>query len=426
MCNNQTIMVIDDEPDVLMMIERVLKLEDYDVSTSTDGKQAIEKLREKAFDLVITDIRMPHMDGLEVIRQVKAYDPSIEVIVLSGYATMENAIEALKDGGAFHFVLKPLNDIDSFYHIISRALEKRQLLIDNKKLVEQLETVNKNLENQVRQQTASLKERVNELEILKNELTVALKKADIAKEAKSEFLGIISHELKTPINIIMGNVDLLLLKDFDTETTNSLNVIRKTSMSFSDIVDDLLLFSAEDDNQNNSLAEHFNISEIIAGIKQILLQKAKEKDLLFESEIDPNIPYNLWGKWRLIRQIIYNLCGNAIKFTHQGECRLTIKQIFESGQSQITQKGLITLLFTVSDTGIGIHEKIKDVIFDYCTQGDQSLTRRYGGVGMGLAICRKLADMLNAKLWFESKENEGSKFFFQISILASQEDLVFR
>jgi len=426
MSNNKTIMVIDDEPDVLMMIERVLRLEDYDVSTSTDGKQAIEKLQEKTFDLVITDIRMPKMDGLEVIRQVKAFDPSIEVIVLSGYATMENAIEALKDGGAFHFVLKPLNDIDSFYHIISQALEKRQLLINNKILMQQLETVNKNLEDQVKQKTASLEERVKELEILKNELTVALEKADLARQAKSEFLGIMSHELKTPLNIIMGNVDLLLLRNLDTETTNNLEVIRKTSISFSDIVDDLLIFSAVDYNKNKTMGEHFNIGEIIGGINQILLQKAQDKDLLFEIEIDPNIPFNLWGKWRLIRQIIYNLCGNAIKFTNQGECRLTIKQVFESGQTQIKNKGLITLLFTVSDTGIGIPESIKDVIFDYCTQGDQSLTRRYGGVGMGLAICKKLSDMLNGKLWFESKENEGSQFFFQTNFMASQEELVFR
>jgi len=412
-------MVIDDEPDVLKMVERILVLEDYDVSTSSNGKQALKKMRETQFDLVISDIRMPGMDGLEVIQQVKALDSSIEVIVLSGYATLENAIEALKDGGAFHFVMKPLNDIDSFYHVISQALEKRQLKIKNKQLMQQLKAANIHLEDQVKQKTVSLEERIKELETLKKELTIALEKADIARQAKSEFLGIISHELKTPLNIIMGNADLLLLKKSDSEIKEYLEVIKKTSASLSDIVDDLLLFSDIDYQNNHSIPEHFNIFEVIGGIEQILFQRAKEKNLLFEIEFDPGIPYNLIGKWRMIRQIIYNLCGNAIKFTKQGKCKLVIEQC-----PQTDHKEQITLLFKVSDTGIGIPDQIKDIIFDYCTQGDQSITRQYGGVGMGLAICKKLADILDGKLWFESKENEGSHFFFQVEVLKSQGDLV--
>jgi DNA-binding NtrC family response regulator len=154
MSNNTHILVIDDEPDVLNMIERVLKLEDYIVTTAINGKQALEKLHETPFDLVITDIRMPGMDGLELIRQIRAFNPLIEVIVLSGYATLENAIEALKEGGAFYFVMKPLNDIDSFYHIISQALQKRQLIIENQKLVRQLKTANELLEDQIKQKNS--------------------------------------------------------------------------------------------------------------------------------------------------------------------------------------------------------------------------------------------------------------------------------
>lgn len=423
---NNRILVIDDEPDVVTMVQRVLLLEDYEVSTSTNGEQALAKLQETPFDLVITDIRMPGMNGLEVIHRVKEVDASIEIIVLSGYATLENAIEALKEGGAFHFVMKPLNDIDSFYHVISQALQKRKLLIDNKNLMHRLETVNRDLEEQVRQKTASLVARVKELEVMKQELTVALEKADAARQAKLEFLGIMSHELKTPINIIMGNIDLLSLQNFDSATKENLNIVRRTCLSFSDIVDDLLLFSDIDNNNKNSLVEHFHISEVISGVEQILIQRAKEKNLLFEIEVDPDIPFNLQGKWRLIRQIVLNLCGNAIKFTMQGECRLKIKQVVESGQKQKISNGPVTLLFEVSDTGIGVSDDIKDIIFDIFTQGDQTLTRSYGGIGMGLAICKKLADILNGKIWFESKENEGSKFFLQVDMIAKKEELIIR
>jgi signal transduction histidine kinase len=426
MSNNNRILVIDDEPDVLKMLQRALLLEDYEVFVSTNGEQAMAKLQETPFDLVITDIRMPGMNGLEVIHRVKAFDPSIEIIVLSGYATLENAIESLKEGGAFHFVMKPLNDINSFYHVVSQALQKRQLLIDKKKLMRKLETVNRDLEKQVRKKTASLEERVKELEIMEHELTVALEKADAARHAKSEFLGIMSHELKTPLNIIMGNIDLLSLKNSDKKIMENIDIVKRTCLAFSDIVDDLLLFSGVDYYNKNTLAEHFNISEVIAGIEQILVQRAKEKNLLFEIEIDTDIPFYLQGKWRLVRQIIYNLCGNAIKFTNQGECRLRIKQVFGSVQKQKRTNGTVTLLFEVSDTGIGVSDNIKEHIFDIFTQGDQSLTRNYGGIGMGLAICKKLADILNGRIWFESKINEGSKFFLQLDMISKKDELIFR
>jgi response regulator RpfG family c-di-GMP phosphodiesterase len=273
MSNNNRILVIDDEPDVLKMLQRALLLEDYEVFVSTNGEQAMAKLQETPFDLVITDIRMPGMNGLEVIHRVKAFDPSIEIIVLSGYATLENAIESLKEGGAFHFVMKPLNDINSFYHVVSQALQKRQLLIDKKKLMRKLETVNRDLEKQVRKKTASLEERVKELEIMEHELTVALEKADAARHAKSEFLGIMSHELKTPLNIIMGNIDLLSLKNSDKKIMENIDIVKRTCLAFSDIVDDLLLFSGVDYYNKNTLAEHFNISEVIAVFVQNILKQ---------------------------------------------------------------------------------------------------------------------------------------------------------
>jgi len=292
MNNNINILVIDDEPDVLKMVERVLELEDYHVSTSINGQQALAKLHEIQFDLVITDIRMPGMDGLEVIRQVKGFDPTIEVIVLSGYATLEHTIESVKEGGAFHFMLKPLNDIDSFYHIVSQALEKRQLKISNQKLRQQLDAANLGLEYQVKQKTESLEERIKELELQKKKLTDALEKADLARQTTSEFLGIMSHELKTPLNIIMGNVNILKIKDRDSESQKYYEGIKKNCTSLSDIIDDLLLFS-DVDQSKSTMVEQFNFSEDIADVQQILMQRAKDKNLIFDVDLDPKIPINL-------------------------------------------------------------------------------------------------------------------------------------
>ncbi|MBF0452888.1 MAG: response regulator [Candidatus Magnetomorum sp.] len=420
---NNRILVVDDEPDILTMIERILKLEDYTVSTASGGKQAIEMIHKASYDLVITDIRMPEMDGLEVIRQIKAFDDTIEIIVLSGFATLDTAIEALKNGRAFHFVMKPLNDIDSFYHIISQALEKRHLRLQNQHLLKDLENVNKHLEEQVNQKTADLNKRIEELETLQQELTKALHNAESANRAKSDFLSIMSHEMKTPLNIILGNADLLLLDTGDPE--ENLQIIKKTCLSFSEMFDDILLFSSLDQDQKKIMRSHFTIDSVISGIEKILHQRAKEKGLTFQITIDKNIPFNLLGKWRLIRQVIYNLTGNAIKFTEEGGCQLNISAQFPAGYDPDTsiKDTPIDLCVEIFDTGIGIEEEQKNVIFDWFYQADQSITRKYGGVGMGLSLCKKLVDLMNGKIWLESQENQGSRFFFQIPVLATSEEI---
>jgi signal transduction histidine kinase len=417
---NEKILIVDDELDILKMLERVLKLEDYDVTTASGGKEAIDLINQDKFDLVITDIRMPEVDGLEVIKHVKEIDDSVEVIVLSGFATIENAIEALKSNRAFHFIMKPLNDIDSFFHVVSQALEKRNLKLQNQQLLNDLENANKNLEEQVKQKTADLNQRVKELEALQQELSKALQKAEVADRSKTDFISIISHEMKTPLNIILGNADLLLIKESQDLVEDCANTIKKTCLSFSEMLDDILLFTDLDRTSKKNFEDNFSINRLIQGIDKILEEKAKEKGLSFEISIDKDIPLNLSGKWRLIRQVIYNLSGNAIKFTKKGGCHLNFSAKLPQEFDQRTQqeKIPIDLIVKVSDTGIGIKKDQKQLIFDWFYQADQSITREYGGVGLGLTLCKKIIDNLGGNIWFESQENIGSHFFIQVKVLA--------
>ena len=423
---NEKILIIDDESDILNMLERILLLEDYRVSTALSGKQAISMLSEENFDLVITDIRMPEMDGLEVIEKVNAYDELIEIIVLSGYATLENAIEALKNGRVFHFVIKPLNDIESFYHIITQALEKRHLRLQNQKLIKELEQANKGLEEKVNKKTTALNDRIKELESLKKELDVALNKAECADRAKSDFINIMNHEMKTPLNIILGNTELLIAMNKDKEQNKFLNDIKKTSLSFAELIDDIMLFTRLEKNEKNEMDENFSVEELVKDIDKILKQRAIEKGLFFKVNIDKQIPQFLKGKWRLIRQIILNLSGNAIKFTEKGGCNINIKANNIEKPVSVDNSVPIELLIEVSDTGIGINEKQKKMIFEWFSQTEPSMTRRYGGLGLGLSICKRLVDLIDGKIWFESKENVGSTFIFTFIVLASDNEPAFR
>ncbi|KPA17038.1 signal transduction histidine kinase [Candidatus Magnetomorum sp. HK-1] len=424
---NAKILIIDDESDILKMVERILLLEDYQVSTALSGKQAMSMLYEENFDLVVTDIRMPEMDGLEVIERVKAHDDLIEIIVLSGYATLDNAIDALKNGRAFHFVMKPLNDIESFYHIISQALEKRHLRIQNQQLIKDLELVNKDLEKRVNKKTEDLSERLKELESLKKELTQALQKAECANQAKSDFINIMNHEMKTPLNIILGNTELLLVLNKEREKEEYLNNIKKTCISFSELLDDIMLFTRLEKNEKDAMNENFTVQELMKDIEKILQQRANEKGLSFQVNIDDQVPQLLLGKWRLIRQVILNLTGNAIKFTEKGGCAIHIKtNPLKNHESKKEEYNHLDLIVEISDTGIGVNEEQKKFIFDWFSQAEPSMTRRYGGIGLGLSICKKLVDLMNGKIWVESQENVGSRFIFKVSIEEQSKEILFR
>lgn len=136
---NEKILIIDDEPDVMTTIDKILTEEGYKVKSALSGKMAIEILKAENFDLAITDVRMPGMDGLEVIRQAKKLDNFLEIIVLTGYGTIENAVKALKDEGAFDYLTKPLKEIDDLLVTVKKALEKRRLRLKNEELFNELE-----------------------------------------------------------------------------------------------------------------------------------------------------------------------------------------------------------------------------------------------------------------------------------------------
>ena len=132
------ILLIDDEPDILSTLEMTLNQEAYSVATATGGEAALELFRKQPFDLVITDMRMPGIDGVKVIRRVKALDPDVEVLMLTGYATLENAVTVLRNTGAFDYLTKPLEDIDDLLMVVEKALEKRRLTLENRALFKSL------------------------------------------------------------------------------------------------------------------------------------------------------------------------------------------------------------------------------------------------------------------------------------------------
>ncbi|MEK6712618.1 MAG: response regulator, partial [Nitrospirota bacterium] len=138
----ETILLVDDDEDILDLIERHLSHRGYEVLTAYDGEQAISLLDKIKFDLVITDLKMPKFDGMEVLRRAKEKDPNIEVVILTGHGTMDSVVEALRDGGAFDYLQKPLHNIKQLSFVTKKALERKRLRLENQKLIETLNETN--------------------------------------------------------------------------------------------------------------------------------------------------------------------------------------------------------------------------------------------------------------------------------------------
>ena len=229
---------------------------------------------------------------------------------------------------------------------------------------------------------------------------------------KGEFAANVSHELRTPLNGILGMLELLSGMGLSPKQKEYVNIARNSSDALMALIDDILDFSKIDSGKLQTLEEDFNLRELLDDVVSIMATQAQTKDLDLAHLICQSVPPILNGDSRRIRQLLLNLCGNAIKFTRTGEVSIHVTSINTEGST-------CKVKFEVKDTGIGIAEEAKERIFDAFSQADGSTTRKFGGTGLGLAICKQLIKVLNGDIGVESNVGKGSTFWFEVPLKVS-------
>ncbi|NEP43139.1 MAG: response regulator, partial [Okeania sp. SIO2H7] len=372
------ILIVDDVSKNLQIVGSILDDAGYSTTFAPGGRQALERVKTAMPDLILLDLMMPEMDGLQVCEALKI-EPKwqeIPVIFLTASHEKEHLLFAF-ERGAVDYVTKPFNP------------------------AELLARVKTHLE---------LKHTRDALKKTILEVVEARESAIEASRVKSRFLANMSHEIRTPMNAVLGMTELLLNTNLNSHQLDFAQTLKSSGEHLLAIINDTLDFSKLEAGEMRLASREFNLHSELENIRGLFATTAKNKGLELALEIKPEVPILIRGDDTRLRQILTNLVSNGIKFTDTGEVRIDValdKRAIANEQSPT-----IGLYFAVKDSGIGISEDDRQKLFQSFSQVDVSSTRKYGGTGLGLVICKQLVELMDGEIGMESIPGEGSTFWF--------------
>src|SRR5438093_6021381 len=385
------VLVVDDEESVVFTIKAILQLDGYNVSTTTSGVQARAMVRDTEYDLVLTDLRLEDGDGLDVLKAVRESYPETVTIMLTGYASLESAIQALR-AGAYDYLVKP-SEVEELRSTVARGIERRRLGQELRQRVAELAELNASLQLRVDEATAELKERYEQLKEL--------------DRMKSQFLSIASHELKTPITAMSGFLQVALrrvrrLSQGDAAApvteglrgiTEQLEVVYRQTGKLARLVDELLDVSRIQTGRIEFRYGDVDLSELANEVatRMQLPTTAHEISVRRDSQ---NV---VTADRDHLEQVLNNLVTNAIKYSPSGGA-ITIDVRPDDGGVRLS----------VTDQGIGIPAEELESIFGLFYRSPDRAARDGAGSGMGRYLSHEIVLRHGGRTWAESAGAKGS------------------
>jgi signal transduction histidine kinase len=387
------VLLVDDEPRVRETLQAFLELEGYECIAVGDAQTALGQLERGGFNLLLCDIMMPGMTGLELLRAVRQGDPELPVIMLTGFADSSSAVEALRLG-AYDYLSKPFH-MAVVTSSARRALETRHLRLAAKAYQADLEIT-------VAERTAQLKE--------------ALARAESAEKLKSNFLSLLSHELLTPLTPLLGYLSLLVeggLGPLTREQQEAVESAQQDALRLAKQVEGLLTFVEFDRGVRALSLAVTHLLPVVTEQIEAAAKQAAKKGVRIECAVQEPLPPVKLDRSRMGLALAH-LLDNAVKFT-AAEGTVTV-----SASEKVTPAGARVEL-SVKDTGIGIPSEALSRIFDQFFQVDVSKTRSHDGIGMGLALVKVICDAHGFPLSVESVPDHGTTVRVIIPVEARQE-----
>ncbi len=407
---NKHILVADDSKSLLTLykhifmrkqdnfdfFERDVQDIDFTLDTFDNGTALLEYFSSEykkgnRIPVCILDMRMPGIDGLTAARELREIDHDVIIIIVTAFSDISP--DKLKDSlkHDIYYVKKPFNReefyilVDSLMKVWNRTQMMKEVEEELRKSKEKTEALNKQLEEAI----ASARQMAFS--------------AEVANRAKSDFLANMSHEIRTPMNAILGFAEILENQIDDEKLKTYAGSIIAGGKTLMALINDILDLSKIEAGKMELQPVAVNLPSLIDDIILIFSQKIKDKGLELKFHISPSLPEGLFMDEVRVKQILFNLVGNAVKFTDKGYVRIDVRE-------EYIKENMANVIFTIEDTGIGIGEEHQTLIFESFRQGIRQDHGKYGGTGLGLAITKRLVDIMGGEIFLVSKSGQGSTF----------------
>ncbi len=435
------ILVVDDNNENLRFLAGILFEQGYAVRTVSNGNRALFSAQTEPPDLILLDIMMPGLSGYKVCEELKGHEETCEIpiIFISALHEVQEKIQGFTCGGV-DYITKPFQVEEVLArvntHLTLRRLQKTLQLknadlerevSDRIQVQEELIRHKDHLEELVAQRTDELQRSNQELQQKNDELNeskIALEHAreaaNLANQAKSEFIANMSHEFRTPLNGVLGFAQVLdSQQGLTPKQRNAVRMIIQSGENLLVIINDLLDLSNLQAGQQPFHTKEFYMSAFLRRINLMFTGRVEQKGLTFVTDFAPDLPQRVYGDEGRVRQILMNLLGNAVKFTEQGRVILRVKRMPEESDSH--EPPIQKLRFEVEDTGVGIPPEHLEKIFDAFHQIGEKRLAQTKGIGLGLTVIQRLAQMMGSHVQVESTVQQGSRFWFDIDISENSE-----